>query len=349
MVPPEPDKRDNRVRGSGSWSKSRLQPDFFASIVSVEAVCHFCRRGSGGDRAAGWVALQQLGLVATRQLVAAGISRDAIRTRRRRGSLHIVYQGVYLLGHAVMAPGTRELAAVLACGEGAFVSHRSAASLWGFAAAPEGATEVTVVGRNIRSRDGLRVHRVRSLNNADRRLRNGIPVTSPARALIDFASQAAADELERAITEAYALGLTTERELRQALARNANRAGVAALKVELDREGGPAFTRSEAERRMLALIRDARLPRPLTNVPVEGYEVDLLWPEHRLIVEIDGYRFHGHRQAFERDRRKQTALAAAGYTMIRVRWRQIDEGPMAVVAAIAQALARARSGSRERH
>ncbi len=295
------------------------------------------------------MAQQQLELATTRQLVAAGLSKDAICTRCKRGSLHRVHHGVYSFGTAVLPPGAPELAAVLACGPGSVVSHRSAASLWGLAASSGDATEVTVVGRSPRIREGLRIHRAQGLNSADRRLRNGIPITSPARTLIDFASRATSDELERAIAEAYALGLTSERELRRALVRNANRAGTGALRVELDREGGPAFTRSEAERRMKLLIRQARLPPPLVNARVRGYEVDFYWPARKLIVEVDSYRFHGHRAAFERDRTKQTVLAAAGYIMIRVTWRQLDNEPIAVAAAIAQALAGSASSSRDRH
>ncbi len=285
------------------------------------------------------MAQQQLNLVTTRQLITAGISRDAICTRHQRGTLHRIHHGVYLFGTAILLPGARELAAVLACGEDAVVSHRSAASLWGLASPARDVTEITVTGQSRRSREGLRVHRVRSLNTAERRLNSGIPVTSPARTVIDFASQAAGDELERAIAEAYALGLTTERELLRAITRNQHRHGVAALKAELDREGGPAWTRMEGERRMKLLVRQGRLPPPLVNAQVGGYEVDFYWPAHNLIVEVDGYQFHGHRAAFERDRRKQTVLAAAGYIVMRVTWRQLDEEPLAVIASIAQALA----------
>ena len=108
----------------------------------------------------------------------------------------------------------------------------------------------------------------------------------------------------------------------------------------LDSEADPAYTRSDGERRLLRLVREARLPPPVANVPLCGYKVDLLWPAQRLVVEVDGYPFHGHRAAFERDRRKDQALVAAGYRVIRVTGRQLRHEPYAVIARIAQALAR---------
>jgi len=237
-----------------------------------------------------------------------------------------------------MLPGAWELGAVLACGDCAVISHRSAAGLWRLVAQPEGEVDVTVVGRHCRSRPGIRVHRVGSLDRGDSQILRGIPATSPARTLLDFAHQAASHELELAIAEAYALRLTTEGEIADAIKRAPGRAGVAALRAELRREGGPRLTRREGERRMLKLLRDARLPQPLTNVRGAGVEADFFWPDQKLIV--DSYQFHGHRAAFERDRRRDQAHIAAGYTVIRVTWRQLTEEPLAVVATIARVLAR---------
>jgi very-short-patch-repair endonuclease len=221
---------------------------------------------------------------------------------------------------------------------GGLVSHQSAATLWGFASASEGEVQVTVVGGNRRSRRDVQVHRTRRLDRRDARFVRGIPITSPARTLIDFASEASSDELERAIAEGYALRLVTEHEIEGAIERAAYRPGVAALRAELRREAGPRFTRREGERRMLKLIRDAQLSPPLTNAKVAGFEVDFLWPDRKLIVEFDSYQFHGHRAAFERDRRRDQAHIAAGYTVIRVTWRQLTEEPLTVVATIARAL-----------
>ncbi len=296
----------------------------------------------GGDVVAALVAGRQLHLITTRQLLAAGLSKDAITTRCCHRTLHHVHRGVYLWRHPPLLPGARELAAVLAFDGLAVVSHRSAVALFGLVAPVVGPVELTVAGKARRHRRGIRVHCVPHLHPADRGHYNGIPITSPARSLLDFASRAAGDELERAIGEAYALELTTERELRSTIDRNPHRGGVAALKAELDREGGPAWTRSEAERRMKRLLRKARLPVPLTNQCIAGFEADFLWPEYKLIVEVDGYQFHGHRQAFERDRKRDAAHALAGYTVIRITWIQLTEDPMAVAVTIARALEVAR-------
>ncbi len=133
-------------------------------------------------------------------------------------------------------------------------------------------------------------------------------------------------------------GMVTQREILAAIDRAPGRTGVGMLRQILARTSGPAFTRSTAERRLLKLIREAQLPHPLTNSRTKGYELDFLWPEQRLVVEVDGRRFHGHRAAFERDRRRDATLVAAGYRVIRVTWRQITEEPLAVVATLAQAL-----------
>jgi very-short-patch-repair endonuclease len=169
-------------------------------------------------------------------------------------------------------------------------------------------------------------------------LRRGIPVTSPARTLVDFAGQSTPDELERAIAEAFALRMVNETELRAAADRAPNHAGVAAMRAQLRREGGPRWTQSEGERRMLELLRSARLPLPKTQEWIAGWPADFAWLDQRLIVEVDGYQFHGHRAAFERDRRRDQAHIAAGYTVIRVTWRQLTEEPLVVVATIARAL-----------
>lgn len=185
------------------------------------------------------------------------------------------------------------------------------------------------------------MHRVESLDPADRARRHGIPITAPARTLIDLASEVRADELRAALGEAYALRIVTERQLLAAAERAVTRPGSALLRRVLAEEAGPAITRSELERRFRGLLRDAGLPLPCTNVRVAGHEVDMLWPGQRLIVELDGFAFHGHRSAFERDRRRDAALAAAGYRVLRFTWRQVIEESLFVAATLAQALVNA--------
>jgi very-short-patch-repair endonuclease len=248
-----------------------------------------------------------------------------------------MHQGVYLFGQPTLLPGAAELAAVVACGESAFVNHRSATALWRIAAGDDGPVHVAV-GRSGRSRRGITIHRVSKLDPRDVTDLRGIPIVTPARAILDLAADATSDELERAIAEAYALRLTSEAELRRVIARNPLRTGVAALRAELRREGGPAWTRREAERRLKLLLRRANLAAPVYNRKVAGYNADFFWPDQRLIVEVDGYQFHGTRWAFERDRKRDAAHALAGYQVIRITWRQLTEEPFVVVAIIAGAL-----------
>ena len=251
-----------------------------------------------------------------------------------------MYRGVYLVGHPIPPPGALELGAVLACGERTLVSHRSAAALFGLAKPPKDAVEVTVIARGCRSRTGLRVHQVQTLATADHGRRNGIPVTSPARTAIDYAATVSHEEAERAIAEAFALKLVTEREIREAIDRAPHRAGVAQVKAILGQDGGPFRTSSGGERAMLRLIRAACLPVPLTNHLVEGFTADFCWPDVRLIVEVDGHPFHSSRAAIERDHRRDIVHREAGYEVIRFTARQLEEAPLYVATVIARALDR---------
>jgi very-short-patch-repair endonuclease len=301
--------------------------------------------GLGPDAAVAWVADRQLGLITTPQLHVAGVRRGSVEWRLATGTLHRRHRGVYLVGHDIPVPGAVELAGVLAVGEQAFVSHRSAAVLYGLAATPGDEVEVTVVGRNCRSRDGLRVHRVESLARPDRAERRGIPVTSPARTAIDYASTAGYEEAERAIAEAFALRLVTEPQLIAAAERAPHRAGVALVRAILGQPGGARRTRSGGERKMLGLIRAAGLPVPLTNHPVAGFSADFFWPDVGLIVEVDGGDFHRPRPAYERDHRRDIVHKDAGHEVLRVSGEQLDQEPVYIVAVIARAydrLSRAR-------
>ena len=295
----------------------------------------------GGQRTVAWIAARQLAVVTFAQLQSAGLNRGEIANRLAEGSLHRRHRGVYLVGSPLLVPGANELAALLACGPGAQVSHRSAAALWGIATGYE-TVQVTVVGRHCRSRPGIDVTQVKQLDPRDRRIKDGIALTAPARTLVDFAADAENDELEQAMSEARALRLVRDDEIEAALARAGNRGGVGRLRAFLRVETEPGYTRSDGERRMRRVLRAARLPQPVCNAPIGRYRADFLWPDHKLVVEVDGYQFHGHRQAFERDRRKDQALLAAGYRVLRVTWRQLRDEPLAVAAAIAGALTASR-------
>jgi very-short-patch-repair endonuclease len=259
------------------------------------------------DRAIVALAMRQHGVVTTAQLAAAGVERRAVARRVAATWLVRVHRGVYRVG-PVPAEFGLEMAAVLACGEGAVLSHQSAATVWGFGQRDR-MVHVTVPGQARRSRQGIRVHRSLSLDAA---VHNGLPLTTPARTLDDLARTLPAGELERAKEQAHILGL-----------------------VIPDGAGEPEFTRSEAERRLKTLCKAAGLPAPRMNARVAGYEVDAYWPAHKLIVEIDGYRFHSSRRAFERDRRKDASLQASGYRVVRITWRRLRYESYAVAAELA--------------
>ena len=250
------------------------------------------------------LAARQHGVVTTAQLLNAGVGRRSIARRVASGWLVPLHRGVYQVG-PVAAPLGAEMAAVLACG-GA-LSHNTAAAIWGFGRRDH-LVHVTVEGQARRARQGIRVHRTTSLSAV---VHNGLPLTDPARTLRDLERSATVDEVERARERAAMLGL-----------------------VLPDDDPYPEFTRSEGERRLKALCRAAQLPAPRMNARVAGWEVDAYWPAHKLIVEIDGWRYHGTRAAFERDRRRDAALMAAGYRVVRITWRRLTKEPHSVTAQL---------------
>lgn len=284
------------------------------------------------------LAARQRGVVTRTQLRAIGLSADAIDNRLKAKRLHPLYRGVYVVGHAGPVEGARELGAVLACGSDAVVSHRSAAVLWRLHLSRPPDVEVTVGGRRCDSKRGIRVHRVTTLDRRDVRMLGGIPITAPARTLLDLAAIVAPRELEQALAEAHARRLAHRSDLTALLARVGRRPGAPALRSLIETDGPPALTRSEAEDRFLALIRAAELPAPEVNVRIGRREVDFMWRQQGLIVEVDGFRFHSSRAAFERDRRRDAELASVGFRVIRVTWRQIVDRPEALIARIAAAL-----------
>ena len=274
-----------------------------------------------------------------RQLLAAGLGRGAIAHRIATGRLAAIHPGVYVVGHDALAPGALELAAVLYCQGHAVLSHRSAAAVWGIASGPPHEAQLTIIGRNVRSRPGMPVTYTAEIDRRDLRRRGGLPVTAPARTMIDLAGCSDAETTERALAELRVLGLARDSELDAAMARCPTRRGIGRMRAILAAERGRGFTRSEGERRMRALVRRAQLPVPKFNSRLHGYQVDVTWPAAKLAVEVDGYDVHAHRAAFERDRRRDQKLIAHGYTVVRVTWNQLCYEPVAVIATVAQALA----------
>jgi very-short-patch-repair endonuclease len=275
--------------------------------------------GPPPERALAELAARQWGVVSVGQLGALGIGRSAVTRRVQAGRLHRLYRGVYAVGHRVLRVEGRRLAAVLACGPRAVLSHRSAAAHWGLLATDQTRIDVTAP----RGRDGqlgIRVHRARSLDARDTTTHEAIPVTTVARTLLDLAATVRPHHLERAVAQADHLRLYDHRAITDVITRTNGHRGGSALAQAIARE--PKWTRSDFEVRFLKLIRDAGLPEPLVNhsliVPDYGHcEPDFLWPEHDLIVETDSWSAHRSRAAFERDRAKDAALTAAGYRVLR--------------------------------
>lgn len=255
------------------------------------------------------LAQSQEGVVTGRQLAAVGLGRHAVAHRVRSGWLRRRHRGVYIVG-PVESPHAEAMAAVLAVGDAALLSHYPAGALSEIVPAREGMPEVTVVGRDARGPAGVRVHRIRRLHPHDATRHQSIPVTSPARTLLDVATDLTHRDLTRAVEEAQVRHLVTDVSLNEQFKRYPHHRGTPALREAIQTE--PALTRSEAERRLLELIRAARLPAPQTNVRIGRHEVDFLWPELNLIGEVDGYAFHSSRAAFERDRQRDAELGAQG-------------------------------------
>jgi very-short-patch-repair endonuclease len=289
------------------------------------------------DRAIARIAARQHGVVTRRQLLAEGVSRRAIQHRLSQQRLHPLHRGVYLVGHPVPPPLAREMAAVLACGQGSVVSHDAAGAIHRFRPSSGAPIDVTLLSRSKRSRPGIRTHSTGRFEAGDVRRDHGIPVTAPARTLLDLATVLPRNELQRAFEEAQVHRAVTPGALRAWLERSPGRPGAPLLQSMLDASLG--LTRSEAEARLLDLLRAADLPPDATNTRIGRHEVDFLWRRKRLIVEVDGFAYHASRAAFERDRLRDAELQAAGYRTIRVTWSQIESRPEAIVARIAQALA----------
>jgi very-short-patch-repair endonuclease len=269
---------------------------------------------------------RQHGVVARRQLIAVGVRRRAIGHRIERGRLHSVHRGVYAVGHNILSARGRWMAAVLAAGPDAALSYRSAAALWGIGFSER--TEVTVP-RAQRGPKSVMVHCSR-LRGDEVTVRDGIPVTTVPRTLLDLATVVSTSQLERAVNEAEIRGLADPLSLPVLFARYPGRPGITALRRIL---GEPAvLIRSELEARFRRFLRKHRLPPPAWNVVVAGMECDCVWHERRLIVELDGRTPHDTALAFERDRARDRALIAAGWRVVRITWRQLRDQPGRVAA-----------------
>ncbi len=309
--------RDNEL-----WGRFRGQPPPDAALAALGA--------------AQW-AVFSLG-----QLVDLGLSVRAVQKRAAAGRLHRRYRGVYsLVPRNLLAREGLWLAAVLACGEEAVLSHRSAAAL--HCMIPSGGVriDVTVPTRATRRHPGIDIHRSTTLTPADTAIVKNIPCTSVARTLLDLAEVTARRPLERAFDQTEILELFDLHALEDQLRRNSTRPGAGIVRAVLgEHYVGSTVTWSELEERFLKAIGQAGLPAPEINAwvllpdggpPIRG---DFVWRAQRIIVEVDGRRFHGTRQAFERDRRRDQRTSAAGWRPVRTTWRQLELAPHEVVETV---------------
>jgi very-short-patch-repair endonuclease len=297
---------------------------------------------SGGEV---WrLAARQHGVVARRQLLELGLSAQAIQHRISKGRLHRLDRGVYAVGRPELERRGRWMAAVLACGPRAVLSHGSAADLWGIERERRGSTEVSVPVSSVRRRRGILAYRRPNLTAADVVVNDGIPVTTVVRTLVDIAASLPRGALERAVNEADRLGLIDPETLFDALEPHSGKRGVGPLRSMLG-ERTFRLTDSELERRFLRVVADASLPTPLTRRRLNGFRVDFFWPDLGLVVETDGLRYHRTPAQQARDRVRDQAHTAAGLTPLRFTHAQVRFEPehvRATLLPVARRLERAR-------
>jgi len=282
------------------------------------------------------LAARQHGVVSIAQLRALSVDANAVKYRLRAGRLHRVHRGVYAVGHTRLSREGHYLAAVLACGPGAVLSHRAAGALLGLIISDRSRIDVTVPAP-LRPRSGIDLHRTRCLEANDITEKKGIPTTTPARTIQDLADVLPERRLEKAIAQAQILHHLDPDSL---IAQLNGRHGASKLQRALATD--PQRTRSELEDLFLGLCKSARRPRPEVNATIhtrEGpIEADFCWPEHRLSIETDGHAFHANRHAFENDRLRDELLTAEGWRVVRLTWRRIERDPPGVIETLGRLL-----------
>jgi hypothetical protein len=266
------------------------------------------------------VAGRQHGYITRAQLRAIGLGVGAIKYRVEVGRLIPVYAGVYAVGYVQRTPVARAHAAVLACGEKAALSHGSAASLWGFYKHWDGPFEVTVPG--LRTRKAIKVHRSRTLTRRDITRQLGIRVTSPARTVLDNAPRLTGKRLSRFVNDALRTPYLHVEDLADVLNRNPSHPGTKTVQPFVQKP-----TNSPLEDDFLEFARRYGLPTPTTNTHLLGYEIDVLYPRERLIVEVDSHQFHSDRDSFERDRKRDVVMLAAGFITARITDERMKQEP----------------------
>jgi len=273
------------------------------------------------------LATRSHGVVTRGQLLAAGITLAEIRQRLAIGALQREHWGVYRVGHRAPSVEARYLAAVWACGDAAVLSGRAAAHLWGILKGAAPPPEVTAPGEH--RIEGVTTHRARSIERTTHR---GIPVTTVPRTLVDLASHLSLDALARACHEAGVKYDTTPSQVEAVLAKRPKTKGAAKLRAVL--RGDMPVTLSELERQFQRRLKEAGLPLPKTNKPAHGRRVDCRWPDLRLTVELDSYRYHHSRHAWEQDRRREREARARGDEFRRYTYGDVVERPRLMLAEL---------------
>jgi very-short-patch-repair endonuclease len=289
------------------------------------------RKSSPRERKLAELAVRQHGVVAARQLIAAGFTEEALRRRVEDERLYRVQPGVLSLTPTVLPRGCM-LAAVLTFGRGAVLSHRAAAAIWDLGPWPTGLIDVTVPGRR-KGRRGIRLHRA----DVERVIKDGFPVTTVARTLVDLAAVLPLGRLRDAFERAERLRLLDARKVSEEMHC---RRGARKIRAILAEWQDPEPTKNEFEQALRTLCREYEIPLPSQNVVLLGYEVDAFWAPN-LVVELDGWEWHRTRRSFEEDRRNAAALEAAGYRVLRFTWRQMRDERPALAAAIRSGCPRA--------
>jgi predicted transcriptional regulator of viral defense system len=287
------------------------------------------------DEAIAALAQRQHAVMGLDQLVGLGLGPSGVRLRRKASRLHRIHRTVYsLVPRALLTREGHWMAAVLACGPGAVLSHRNAAALHGLRPTQRTKIDVTVPRRSARKHRGIDVHRSTTLTPADVTVANGIPCTTPARTLLDLAEVIARRPLERAFDQAEILDLFDLYAIEDQLARNSTRPAARRVKQLLEEHYiGSTPTQSELEEAFLALCRRLRLPEPKVSRWIDLHDgepmiwADFVWFEQRVIVETDGDKFHGTHQARERDPRRDQRAIVAGWMPVRTTWRQVMRRP----------------------
>jgi very-short-patch-repair endonuclease len=298
------------------------------------------------------IAEGQHGVVGRGQLLDLGMEPGAIGRRIRARRLHPLHPAVYAVGHRVVSREGRWMAAVLACGKEAVLSHHSAAALWGIRPGGSGLIHVTSPSKS-RSQGSIRRHF--SVLPADEVTEcDGIPITTVPRTILDLAAVSRPKVVEAALRQAEYLQLHDRLSLPHLLTRHPGRRGNRAVRAALARRAeSTGRTRSALEERFLSFLDRHGLPRPQLNALIEAgretYEIDCLWPSSRQIVELDGWQGHGTRSAFRDDRTRDRRLQAAGYHVTRLTWSQLNDEPETIAGDLRALLAPSESGHHRNH